>query len=214
MIDAAKLCKTYQQGATKVHALKNISFSLNAGESLAVTGPSGSGKTTLLSILAGLETPSSGTLAMAGENILLKSEKEKTSFRVKNIGIVFQQFHLLPHLTALENVSLPLEIAGEKDFIPQAQKMLEQVGLGHRLHHFPSQMSGGEQQRTAIARACIAHPRVLLADEPTGNLDQQSGRQAMDILFSLVKNSALVLVTHNMELAQRCSRMQSLTGSI
>ena len=188
-----------------IEVLKDISFKVDFAKSLAIVGPSGSGKTTLLSLLAGLEKPDSGTIQINHQNITQMNEKELTKFRAGNIGIVFQQYHLMPHLTALENVSLPLEIAGQKN-LQKAKEQLAQVGMDHRFNHLPGQMSGGECQRTAIARASVTHPRILLADEPSGNLDASSGKKAMDALFSIAQKTTLILVTHNMDLANRCFR--------
>ncbi len=213
MIEIKQLSKTYFQGETPIPVLKNINLSLKKADTLAITGPSGCGKTTLLSILAGLESPDEGEVWVQGKNLTSMSEKERVNFRSHYIGIVFQQFHLIPHLTALENVSLPLEIHKKSNYILKAQEQLKQVGLSHRLHHFPKQLSGGEQQRTAIARACIHHPQLILADEPSGNLDKHSAQQVIDLLFSLVEKnkSTLILVTHNPNLAQRCQNQFPLS---
>ena len=210
MIEVQQLSKSYSQGNTLIPVLKNINFSLKPTNTLAVIGPSGSGKTTLLSLLAGLTAPDQGNIHIKGKNLTKMNEKERIDFRSQFIGIVFQQFHLIPHLTALENVSLPLEIHQNpsKTALEKAKIQLQQVGLSHRLHHFPRELSGGEQQRTAIARACIHHPKLILADEPSGNLDQYSAQNVMDLLFSLVEKnqSTLILVTHNLKLAQRCQK--------
>ena len=208
------LNKTFFQGKTEIHALKGVSFDVAKNHSLAIVGPSGSGKTTLLSLLAGLDAPSSGTIDMAGSNLASLSEEQLTEFRAKNIGIVFQQFHLMPYLTALENVSLPLDILGEKDSANRAQKLLEQVGLGERADHLPHQLSGGECQRVAIARASVVQPKILLADEPSGNLDTETGKNVMDLLFRLVDETdmTLILITHDLNLASRCEKQIHLVG--
>ena len=210
MIEVQHLSKSYSQGNTSISVLKNINFSLKPADTLAVIGPSGSGKTTLLSLLAGLDTPDQGNILLQGKHLTKMTEKERIDFRSQFIGIVFQQFHLIPHLTALENVSLPLEIhqTSPKIALEKAKIQLQQVGLSHRLHHFPRQLSGGEQQRTAIARACIHRPKLILADEPSGNLDQHSAQNVMNLLFSLVEKnqSTLILVTHNLKLARHCQK--------
>lgn len=208
------LQKSFAQGKKIIQALKGISFEMNKGESLAIVGPSGSGKTTLLSLLAGLDQVSEGEIVLDGSAIHSLSESELNSFRAKNIGIVFQQFHLMPHLSALENVALPLDILGTKDSESRAQKMLEQVGLGERTDHRPHQLSGGECQRVAMARALVTHPKILLADEPSGNLDTETGKVVMDLLFNLVKEQdmTLLLITHDPNLAKRCQRQIHLVG--
>jgi len=217
ILKVENISKEYKQGNTIVNALKGISFDISSGESLSIVGPSGSGKTTLLTLLAGLDHPSNGHIILNNQNITKLSEKEIVNFRSKNIGIVFQQFHLMPHLTALENVSLPLEILGEhstNEIEEKAKHYLELVGLSHRMNHFPHQMSGGECQRVAIARATINNPKILLADEPSGNLDTETGMKVMDLLFKISEEnkSNLILVTHDIRLANRCQRQIHLTG--
>ncbi len=208
--------KTYQQGESEIQVLRGLSTEIKNSEIVAIIGQSGSGKSTLLSLLAGLDRPSSGQIYVAGQEISSLSEQEMTAFRGRKIGIVFQQFHLLPHLTAMENVMLPLEIWEEANREARAQKVLEQMGLGHRLHHFPSQMSGGECQRVAIARALVVNPEILLADEPSGNLDTQTGRKVMDVFFDVVRANRVttVLVTHSEALARSCDRQLVLENGI
>lgn len=212
IIKVENLHKDFMQGESRVSAVKNVSFSLKEGESLALTGPSGSGKTTIMSLLAGLDTPTSGQITVAETKLGGLSEKELSNFRARDVGIVFQQFHLMPHLTALENVCLPLEINKIKNAETEALKMLEAVGLKSRVHHLPNQLSGGEKQRVAIARALVLKPRVILADEPSGNLDFETGQSVMKLLFDLVNENglSLVLVTHNADLAKKCDRRINL----
>lgn len=196
--------------AGDVHILKGIDLSVKKGEAIGLTGPSGSGKSTLLMTLAGLELPSAGSVVMNGHCLSDMDEDALARFRQTNIGIVFQSFHLIPTLTAFENVTLPLELAGmDKDYLEKAETALANVGLAHRLDHYPGQLSGGEQQRVALARAVVAQPPVLLADEPTGNLDQSNGSQIMDLIFGLKESLGVTLfmVTHDMSLAQRCDRI-------
>ncbi len=213
-IEVKNVSKDHKQADGTIHALKPISFSAQQNETLAIIGPSGSGKTTLLSLLAGLDTPSAGTITLAGETITSLNERELARFRAQKLGIVFQQFHLMPHLTAYENVSLPLEILGQSKNAEKIKDVLNLVGLSHRLHHLPSQLSGGEQQRVAIARAIVHNPTVLLADEPSGNLDSATGHKVMDLIFSLVDTQklTLLLVTHDPALAERCQRQIRLQG--
>jgi len=181
---------------------------IQEGESIGIVGPSGSGKSSLLMLMGGLERISNGTINLLGQNLSEMNENKLASFRRSNVGIIFQSFHLIPTMTALENVAVPLELNGNKDAFGLAEEALVKVGLGDRLSHFPSQLSGGEQQRTALARAVIANPKILLADEPTGNLDHDNGKIVADYLFELhTENKAtLVLVTHDLELAERCER--------
>ena len=191
-----------------VDILKDISIDIQEGESIGIVGPSGSGKSSLLMLMGGLERISNGTINLLGQNLSEMNENKLASFRRSNVGIIFQSFHLIPTMTALENVAVPLELNGNKDAFGLAEEALVKVGLGDRLSHFPSQLSGGEQQRTALARAVIANPKILLADEPTGNLDHDNGKIVADYLFELhTENKAtLVLVTHDLELAERCER--------
>ena len=192
--------------------LNDISLDLNEGETLAIVGASGSGKTTLLGLLAGLEHATSGDVWLAGERLNTMDENARARLRRRKVGFVFQSFHLLPSLTALENVMLALEIAGRDRPRERALEALDQVGLTHRLNHYPRQMSGGEQQRVAIARAFSSEPLILFADEPTGNLDRQTGQSIADLLFGINRDhgTALVLVTHDLQLAGRCGRAEEI----
>ncbi len=192
--------------------LNDISLDLKTGETLAIVGASGSGKTTLLGLLAGLETPTGGEVWLAGEKLNHLDENARARLRRRKVGFVFQSFHLLPSLTALENVMLALEIAGLDPARARALSALEQVGLQHRVHHYPRQMSGGEQQRVAIARAFASDPDILFADEPTGNLDRHTGQAIADLLFGINRDhgTALVLVTHDLTLARRCARVEEI----
>ncbi|MBL8577644.1 MAG: ABC transporter ATP-binding protein [Mesorhizobium sp.] len=203
---------TLGQGASSVHVLKGISLDVAAGEATGIVGPSGSGKSTLLMVLAGLERVDSGTVRIAGELINDRSEDQVAAFRGRNVGIVFQSFHLIPNMTALENVAVPLELAGHPDPFDVAARELASVGLSERTTHYPGELSGGEQQRVAIARALAPEPRILIADEPTGNLDQATGRQIADLLFAKAQERAmtLVLVTHDPSLAARCTRQVAM----
>ncbi len=196
------------EGASSVQVLKTVSLDVAQGEATGIVGPSGSGKSTLLMVLAGLERVDSGTVRIAGELLNGKSEDWVAAFRGRNIGIVFQSFHLIPNMTALENVAVPLELAGHADPFGAALAELAAVGLADRVTHYPGELSGGEQQRVAIARALAPNPRILIADEPTGNLDQATGRQIADLLFSKARERGmtLVLVTHDQSLAARCAR--------
>lgn len=208
ILQARELSKTYSQGDTAVPVLRGVDFAVAEGETVAVVGQSGSGKSTLLSLLAGLDRPSGGEIVVGGQALNRLDEAGLAAFRGSNIGIVFQQFHLMSTLTALENVALPLEIAGDPDADAKAAEALRLVGLEHRARHLPHQMSGGECQRVAIARAFVTSPKILLADEPSGNLDTRTGNQVMQLLFDRVKASGMtmVLVTHNEALAAECGR--------
>ena len=196
-------------GATRVDVLRDISFAVADGEAVAIVGPSGSGKTSLLALIAGLERPSSGSIGVGGHDLANLNEDAMARFRGANIGIVFQNFHLVPTMTALENVAAPLELAGRRDARTIARERLAEVGLGERLSHYPAQLSGGEQQRVAIARALSREPGLLIADEPTGNLDETTGAKIVDLLFALRAGTrrTLVLVTHDPSLAERCDRI-------
>src|SRR5665647_1338994 len=199
-------------GAARVHILKDISLRVASGEALGLIGPSGSGKSTLLMVMAGLERPDSGEVVVNGTPFNALDEDALARFRGRQVGIVFQSFHLIPTMTALENVAVPLELAGNPDASRRAAQELISVGLGDRLHHYPTQLSGGEQQRVALARALAPDPAILVADEPTGNLDEATGRQIVDLLFTkhAERGMTLVLVTHDTSLAQRCDRVVRL----
>ena len=212
VIDLKDVSLTLGHGASAVHVLKGVSLTVAAGEATGIVGPSGSGKSTLLMVLAGLEGVDSGTVRIAGEHLNGKSEDQVAAFRGRNVGIVFQSFHLIPNMTALENVAVPLELAGRRDAFAVAERELAAVGLADRITHYPGELSGGEQQRVAIARALAPEPRILIADEPTGNLDQATGRQIADLLFAKAeeRGMTLVLVTHDPALAARCTRQVAM----
>jgi len=200
--------KSVQDASGRLDILRDIDFSLSAGETAAIVGASGSGKSTLLAILAGLDTPSSGRVVLAGHSLFDLSEDERATVRAQHVGFVFQSFQLMPNLTALENVMLPLELADRPDARSTATAMLQRVGLGERLQHLPKVLSGGEQQRVALARAFVVQPDLLLADEPTGSLDHTTGESIMDLMFELNREqgTTLILVTHDRQLASRCER--------
>ena len=206
------LTRTYPSGGREITVLRDITFELEASGMLAITGPSGSGKSTLLGLLAGLDRPTSGRVYLDGRELGALSEDERARVRAESVGFVFQSFHLIPTLTARENVMVPLELRGE-DGRGRADELLQRVGLGGRGHHYPAQLSGGEQQRVAIARAFANEPRILFADEPTGNLDVATGARIIDLLFELNAQSGatLVLVTHDAALAARCGRVLTLS---
>jgi putative ABC transport system ATP-binding protein len=200
------VCKSVTDSTGTLDILRDIDFSLAARETAAIVGASGSGKSTLLSIIAGLDTPTSGTVRLDGEDLFALDEDERAALRARKVGFVFQSFQLLGNLTALENVMLPLELAGRRDARRAAGEMLARVGLGQRLGHYPKVLSGGEQQRVALARAFVVEPAVLLADEPTGSLDFATGETVMNLMFDLnrERGTTLVLVTHDRAIAQRC----------
>lgn len=199
-----------------ISLFENLDLSIDAGDSWAILGTSGSGKSTLLGLLAGLDLPSAGRVILSGEDLTALDEDERAARRQGQVGFVFQAFHLLPGLTALENVMLPLELAGESQGAARARETLERVGLGHRLRHYPAQLSGGEQQRVALARAFITAPAILFTDEPTGNLDHQTGEQVVDLLFELNRQhgTTLILVTHDQSVADRCAQMRYLRDGV
>ncbi|MBT9530632.1 MAG: ABC transporter ATP-binding protein [Pseudomonas sp.] len=208
ILTARHLNKVVPSAEGELSILHDLSLDLCRGDSLAIVGSSGSGKSTLLGLLAGLDLPSSGSIHLAGQDLSQLDEDQRARLRAEQVGFVFQSFQLLDSLNALENVMLPLELEGHADARQRARALLERVGLGHRLTHYPRQLSGGEQQRVAIARAFVAEPAVLFADEPTGNLDSHTGERICDLLFELnrERGATLVLVTHDARLAQRCNR--------
>jgi putative ABC transport system ATP-binding protein len=214
VIRARKLSKQVQSGSSPLTILDDVSFDVNSGETVAIVGPSGSGKTTLLGLLAGLDRPTSGEVSFGDTALEALSEDGRAALRQQWLGFVFQSFQLLPALTALENVMLPLELAGSLDAAPRAREWLARVGLDARIGHYPKQLSGGEQQRVAIARAFSGEPRVLMADEPTGNLDGATGSDVADLMFRLnrERGTTLLLVTHDATIASRCARRLSLQG--
>lgn len=216
VLTAADLTKTYRSGDRQLTVLKDVSFSVAKGSSAAIVGPSGSGKTTLLGLCAGLDAPSSGNVILNGIDLNALDEDQRAEMRNLHVGFVFQTFQLLPTLTALENVMVPLELRGERGVDDRARELLARVGLGERLHHYPAQLSGGEQQRVALARAFVNRPLILFADEPTGNLDADTGEIVEDLLFELNREAGttLLLVTHNLDLASRTSRVISLRGGM
>jgi putative ABC transport system ATP-binding protein len=216
LVQIRDLHLTVPSAAGPVNILRGIDLDIAAGEAVGIVGPSGSGKTSLLMVLAGLERASGGSIVVAGHTVTGMDEDALARLRRETIGIVFQAFHLIPTMTALENVAVPLELAGARNATVRARAALDTVGLGHRLTHLPGQLSGGEQQRVALARAFVPRPRLLLADEPTGNLDQATGDAVMDLLFRLraETGTTLVLITHDAHLASRCSRRVHLADGM
>jgi putative ABC transport system ATP-binding protein len=214
VLQAENLTKIYRSAEKQLTVLDHISFAVEQGNSISIIGPSGSGKTTLLGLCAGLDTPTSGTISLMGFKLNAMSEDDRAYIRNQYVGFVFQNFQLLSTLTALENVMVPLELRGEKNVGPKAKELLHRVGLGDRLLHYPTQLSGGEQQRVAMARAFITDPKILFADEPTGNLDEENAQHITELLFNMNKEqgTTLVLVTHNLELAQRTQRILRMKG--
>ncbi|MES2902516.1 MAG: ABC transporter ATP-binding protein [Pseudomonadota bacterium] len=208
------LCKRVADASGELTILDNVDLEVQAGETLAIVGASGSGKSTLLGILAGLDSPSSGSVCLHGADLFALDEDGRAAFRQSHVGFVFQSFQLLPHLNALENVMLPLELRGEANARAKAERMLERVGLSARLRHYPKFLSGGEQQRVALARAFVCEPPLLLADEPTGSLDSASGEAVIALMFELnrERGSTLVLVTHDSAMAARCGRIVTMTA--
>ncbi len=211
-LEIKNLSKSFLQGDDKIQVLKDLNFSLGTGEIVSVVGQSGSGKSTFLSLVAGLERADAGEIFVDRQDLMKLNETEMTRFRATSISIVFQQYHLVSHLTALENVLLPLEINRAEDAHSRAHKILEEMGLGHRKNHLASQMSGGECQRVAIARALVVRPKLLLADEPSGNLDIDTGHKVMDVFFQMVQQykTTTLVVTHSLSLAAKCERIFTL----
>lgn len=214
MLSVEDLTKVYRSGDKELVVLDHVTFSVEQGTSLAIIGPSGSGKTTLLGLCAGLDTATSGVVSLMGYKLNTLDEDERAHIRNQYVGFVFQNFQLLSTLTALENVMVPLELRGERNVAGKAKELLKRVGLYDRLHHYPSQLSGGEQQRVAMARAFITDPKILFADEPTGNLDDENASHVTDLLFGMnkEKGTTLVLVTHNLELARRTQLILRMKG--
>ncbi|MGF1650496.1 MAG: ABC transporter ATP-binding protein [Hyphomicrobiaceae bacterium] len=216
VISLADVTLTLTSKAGAVPILRGITLDLAAGRSVAIVGPSGSGKTSLLMVMSGLERATSGTVKVVAEDFQALSEDQLAAVRGRDIGIVFQSFHLIPTMTALENVALPLELTGRADGVDRAKACLADVGLGHRLDHYPSQLSGGEQQRVALARAIAPQPKILFADEPTGNLDKATGEQVIDLMFALQRRAGatLVLITHDEALANRCDDLVRMADGL
>jgi putative ABC transport system ATP-binding protein len=214
ILDIQNLSKTYQSGGRTLTVLNNITFSVSAGSTNAIVGPSGSGKTTLLGLCAGLDRVSAGNVELNYVNLSKLNEDKLAQVRNKYVGFIFQNFQLLPTLTALENVMVPLELRGEKNIKMRAMELMDKVGLADRGHHYPAQLSGGEQQRVAVARAFSNQPRILFADEPTGNLDAETSEKVEKLIFDLNKEAGttLVIVTHNLELAAKTQRIIRLRG--
>ncbi len=206
--------KTYTSGNKELTVLHDISFAVEQGQTFSIVGPSGSGKTTLLGLCAGLDYPNAGTVELCGQDLNTLNEDQRAQLRNKEVGFIFQNFQLLPTLTALENVSVPLELQGAKNATSKSMALLEKVGLTDRVHHYPSQLSGGEQQRVALARAFANAPSILFADEPTGNLDDETGEKVVQLLFELNKENGttLVIITHDLELANRTQQILKLKG--
>lgn len=214
ILNIHNLGKSYTSGSKELTVLQDISFDIEEGETFSIVGPSGSGKTTLLGLCAGLDQTDTGSIALCGTDLGSLNEDERAQLRNKHVGFIFQDFQLLPTLTALENVAVPLELRGDKSATKRAVELLGKVGLGDRIHHYPSQLSGGEQQRVALARAFCNKPSILFADEPTGNLDVETGEKVVQLLFELNKElgTTLVIVTHDLELAQKTQRILRLKG--
>lgn len=213
VLDVRGLTRTYRSGDRDLTVLRDVSFAIDAGTTCAIVGPSGSGKTTLLGLCAGLDQPTAGSVLLDGEHLADIDEDGRARLRRDRVGFVFQTFQLIPTLRAIENVAVPLELCGESNAAERAAGILDRVGLGARLDHYPAQLSGGEQQRVALARAVAAQPRLLLADEPTGNLDGETGRLVIDLLFGLQTYHAmtLLLITHDGEIARRCDRIARIS---
>lgn len=214
ILNVHHLEKSYSSGSKHLKVLQDISFEVEEQKTFAIVGPSGSGKTTLLGLCAGLDSPDTGSIELCGNELSALGEDERALLRNKHIGFVFQDFQLLPTLSALENVAVPLELQGDKNALKTSKDLLEKVGLGDRIHHYPSQLSGGEQQRVALARAFSTKPSILFADEPTGNLDAETGEKVEELLFDLNKESGttLIIVTHDIELANKTQHILRLKG--
>ncbi len=206
--------KTYKSGSKELTVLRDISLEIEKGQTFSIVGPSGSGKTTLLGLAAGLDTPNAGIVELCGHDLNTLNEDQRAQLRNEEVGFIFQDFQLLPTLTALENVSVPLELQSAKNAVDRAKELLEKVGLADRMHHYPSQLSGGEQQRVAVARAFSNCPSILFADEPTGNLDEETGEKVIQLLFDLNEQAGttLVIITHDLDLAARTQRILRLKG--
>lgn len=207
LVNLQDLHLTLDSGAGAVNILRGVDLQITRGETLGVVGPSGSGKSTMLAVTAGLERPSSGHVEVAGKDLGQLNEDQLALFRRKHVGIVFQSFHLIPTMTALENVAVPLELAGDSNAFERARESLADVGLSDRLTHYPTQLSGGEQQRVALARAFVGEPDLILADEPTGNLDSETGAAIIDLMFGIRRDLTLMLITHDDQVASRCDRV-------
>ncbi|HET8770388.1 MAG TPA: ABC transporter ATP-binding protein [Gemmatimonadaceae bacterium] len=216
MLAARELTKEYQSGSSRLAVLRDVSFDVDQGAFVAIVGPSGSGKTTLLGLLAGLDTPTGGTVLLDGADLTRLDEDARARLRGEKVGFIFQSFQLIPTLTAAENVQVPLELRGDSDAVERAQGLLKRVGLGDRMRHFPNQLSGGEQQRVAIARAFVNQPRILFADEPTGNLDGATGARIVALLDELNRESGatVVIVTHDLTLAEHAKRIIRLQDGV
>ncbi|MFT6879371.1 MAG: putative ABC transport system ATP-binding protein [Psychromonas sp.] len=214
ILNVSGLSKVYKSGSKELTVLDDITFDVSSGDTFSIVGPSGSGKTTLLGLCAGLDDANSGEVILCGTSLNSLGQDERALLRNEHVGFIFQDFQLLPTLTAIENVSVPLELQGAKDAVSKAKILLEKVGLGDRLSHYPSQLSGGEQQRVALARAFSTSPSILFADEPTGNLDEETGEKVIQLLFELNKEAGttLIIVTHDMDLAERTQHILRLKG--
>ncbi|NNF19589.1 MAG: ABC transporter ATP-binding protein [Flavobacteriaceae bacterium] len=214
ILSVRNLSKSYQSGTSELHVLQDITFNIKEGESFAIVGPSGSGKTTLLGLCAGLDKADTGSIELCGTKLESLNGDQRALLRNEHVGFIFQDYQLLPTLTALENVMVPMELRGVKEGDVLALELMERVGLGERIHHYPSQLSGGEQQRVALARAFSNNPSILFADEPTGNLDEETGDRVVDLLFELNREAGttLVIVSHDMELAGKCNNILRLKG--
>jgi putative ABC transport system ATP-binding protein len=214
ILKADNLTKKFRSGTEEITVLHDINFEVSAGQGISIVGPSGSGKTTLLGLCAGLDSPTSGSVTLMNVQLNRLSEDDRAYIRNQYVGFVFQNFQLLPTLTAIENVLIPLEMRGAKDGKPAARELLDRVGLSHRLDHYPAQLSGGEQQRVAIARAFITSPKIVFVDEPTGNLDEETAHTITELLFSMNREekTTLIMVTHNYSLAEHTGRVMTLKG--